>query len=409
MEQTAKTTSRGYGWVILVITFIAGFTAPANMAKAPALAPTLMGYFNIDPSGFGLLISVFFMLGFLLAFPTAAIIRKIGLRGAISAAVACGVLGSVIGALSPNFTVFLIGRLLEGAGLGIMGVAGASAITPWFPKEKRGLPLGIWAVWVAAGMVVCPMIYGWIADPNGLGIDFHVIWWITAIFDAVVLVLFNLIYRTPKDPFEDSDLEGTNYEAGVAYRIADVFKSKALIFLALIFLFDEMAFVTVTSFLVDYQVTTFGYDQIHANIYATYFGLAGAVCAILGGKLSDFFKTRKYILLIGIIAGIIYTSIVLTNRIEWLYWPIGILAGMVGGFVPGMIWAATPETVPGDLVPSANAMMATTANFGMFVGPLIMGTAIAGLGYGMATLCCLTPLYIICLIFWIFGVRKTVR
>jgi MFS family permease len=409
MEKAAKATSQGYGWVVLAVTFVAGFTAPANMAKAPAIAPTLMGYFNIGPSQFGLLVSVFFLLGFLLAFPTAAIIRKLGLRVAISAAVICGALGSIIGAITPDFTLFVIGRLLEGAGMGIMGVAGASAITPWFPKASRGLPLGIWAIWVAAGMVVCPMIYGWIADPNGLGMDFHAIWWVTFVFDIIALVLFNLFYRAPDTPYDDSDLEGTKFEAGVQHKITDIFKSKALIALGLIFLFDEMAFMTINGFFVDYQTVTFGYDQIHANVYVTAFAVSGAIFAPLAGKLSDFFKTRKWVLLVGLIAGTFYTAIVFTNQIEWAYWPLTIIAGMTGGMVPSIIWIATPETVPGDLVPSANALVATTQNFGMFVGPLLMGVAIEALNYGTATLLCLVPLYFVCLIVWIVGLRKTLK
>ena len=36
MAIKTKSTDSGYGWAILAVTFLAGFTAPANMAKVTA-------------------------------------------------------------------------------------------------------------------------------------------------------------------------------------------------------------------------------------------------------------------------------------------------------------------------------------------------------------------------------------
>ena len=49
MAIKTKSTDSGYGWAILAVTFLAGFTAPANMAKVTALAPVIMGQFGFGP------------------------------------------------------------------------------------------------------------------------------------------------------------------------------------------------------------------------------------------------------------------------------------------------------------------------------------------------------------------------
>ena len=53
MAIKTKSTDSGYGWAILAVTFLAGFTAPANMAKVTALAPVIMGQFGFGPDVLG--------------------------------------------------------------------------------------------------------------------------------------------------------------------------------------------------------------------------------------------------------------------------------------------------------------------------------------------------------------------
>ena len=77
---------------------------------------------------------------------------------------------------------------------------------------------------------------------------------------------------------------------------------------------------------------------------ASAFGVAGAICAPLCGKISDWLKTRKWVLLFALIGGVAYTAVVFTCQVPELYWGIMILAGIAGGFVPSIIWAAVSYT-----------------------------------------------------------------
>ena len=125
-----------------------------------------------------------------------------------------------------------------------------------------------------------------------------------------------------------------------------------------------------------------------------------------GGKISDWLKTRKWVLLFALIGGVAYTAVVFTCQVPELYWGIMILAGIAGGFVPSIIWAATPDTVDPDDVPVANGLVATTQNLGMFVGAMFMGNAVAAFGWTTASYAVLVPCYLICIVIFFIGLRK---
>ncbi len=403
MSVKTKSTASNYGWVILAVTFLAGFTAPANMAKVTALAPVIMQQFGFDAGVLGWVIALFYVLGFVMAFPTGALINKLGIRNVVLIAIACAIVGSIIGAMTTDVTVFMVSRVFEGAGMGVMGVAGASAIAPWFKPEKRGLPLGIWAMWVALAMCICPVLYGWVVGT--LGMSWQSVWWGTVVFDIVVGVLFLALYREPADP-QVSDEEAAPKGKAVFSR---AYKSPALWGLALIFLFDEAAFMAVNGFLTTYLTEQLGAALVFATALASGFGIAGAIGAPLCGWLSDVLKTRKWVLCFALVVGTIYTAVVFTCQDPNLYWGIMILAGVAGGFVPSIIWQATPDTVEPDDVPAANSLVAFTQNFGMFIGAIFMGNAIASFGWSTGSYIALVPCYIICLVIFFAVVMKRLR
>lgn len=399
MAVKTKSTDSSYGWVVLAVTFLAGFTAPANMAKVTALAPVVMQTFGFGPDTLGWVIALFYVLGFVMAFPTAGLINKLGIRNVVLIAIGCAAVGSAMGALTENVTVFMVSRFLEGAGMGVMGVAGASAIAPWFAPEKRGFPLGIWAMWVALAMCICPVLYGYVVDT--LALPWQTVWWGTFVFDIVVGIVFVIFYREPERPYQTEE----DQVSGKA-DFKRALKNPMLWALGMIFFFDEAAFMAINGFLTTYLTEQLATTLVWATGIASAFGVAGAICAPLCGKISDWLKTRKWVLLFALIGGVAYTAVVFTCQVPELYWGIMILAGIAGGFVPSIIWAATSDTVDPDDVPVANGLVATTQNLGMFVGAMFMGNAVAAFGWATASYAVLVPCYLICIVIFFIGLRK---
>jgi MFS family permease len=429
MESSAKPVKQvAYGWIVLLVVYLCGLTPGANMAKVTALAPVVSRVYDYQVDITGLVVALFFLLGFLLAFPGASLVKRFGLRAIISAMVACGIIGSFLGAMfQGNFAIFLISRVFEGGAFGIMGVAGPSAIAPWFPKAKRGLPLGIWATWVALAMCICPVIYGAVSDANGIldpfvadiaacNITCQQVWWGNFIFDVVVLIFFNLLYRDAKVNLYNEDTEEDAKSVSTKIDWASIIKNPLLIALALIFLFDELSFMAINGLFTTYLTGDAGspiqLNMLDAALLASMAAILGAIMAPLFGWLTDVLKTKKWVLFAGLIGGVLFTSTVFTNILGASndnivpFYLIVVFGGIAGGGVPSVIWGTMPNIVKPDQIPTANATVASSQNLGMLIGSLAMGNAVMGLGWGTASFVVLVPAYVICIIILFVGLRK---
>lgn len=119
----SKCIDGSYGWVVVLFTMLVGFVPGSNMAKAISLAPIVCMNFQINEATFGLIVASFYIMGFIMAFPTTGLVNKLGMKGSVAIAVGCGIIGSIMGAMAgTNLTVFVVSRVIEGASFGIMGV-----------------------------------------------------------------------------------------------------------------------------------------------------------------------------------------------------------------------------------------------------------------------------------------------
>ena len=403
--EKSKCVNGGYAWVVVVITMLCGFIPGSNMAKAISLAPVVCMTFGFDTAQFGVLVAAFYIMGAVMAFPTLGMVNKMGMRGSVGVVLAVSVIGCAMGAMATdNAVLFIVSRIFEGAAFGIMGVVGASCIGPWFTMDKRSLPLSIWSMWVAACMCVCPILFAWLNEQMGAGIS--AIWWGTMVYDIIACVLFFLFYRAPQDLAEITAAEaGSEAPEGKA-NLRRALKSKMLWALALIFLFDEAAYMAINGFITTY-LTDIGATLVLANAIFSLFGFMGAVCPPISGFITQKFRNHRWMLLFGLFCAVAYTALVFHLQDPNLFYPLSILAGIVGGCVPSILWQFAPNTVATEDIPAANGFMAFTQNIGMIIGSLIIGNAISLWGWGMGSWIGMLPLYIICLIiFFAFGCHK---
>lgn len=121
------------------------------MGETMWVAPLVMQAYGFGPDVLGWVNGVFYILGAVIAFPAASFVRRLGIRWSVTIALACGIIGNIIGILAGDVAILMVSRIIQGAGFGLMGVIGVTAITPWFPKERRGLPLGVWGAWGCDG------------------------------------------------------------------------------------------------------------------------------------------------------------------------------------------------------------------------------------------------------------------
>ena len=402
----SKCVDGSYAWIVVIVTMLCGFIPGSNMAKAIALAPVVCMTYGFDPATFGVVVACFYIMGAVMAFPTMGMVNKLGMKGSVGVVLAVSVIGCAMGALAgTNATMFIVSRIFEGAAFGIMGVVGASSIGPWFSKEKRSFPLSIWSMWVAACMCVCPIMFGYLNETMGIGLTS--IWWGTMVYDIIASALFIVFYRKPADLGAQSDGEKV---AESKANLKRALKSPMLWALSLIFLFDEAAYMAINGFITTYLNVELGTTLVFANTIFSLFGFLGAIFPPISGAITQKFRNHRWMLLVGLIVAVIYTALVFHIKNPVMFYPLSILAGIVGGCVPSILWQFAPNTVCTDDIPAANSFMAFTQNIGMIIGALIIGNAISIWGWGMGSWIGMLPLYIICLIiFFAFGVHKKLK
>ncbi len=187
-----------YAWAVLCVTVLAGVSAPLNQFKVPPLMPVLMEKFQLDLAAAGLMMSVFAITGLVLALPAGVILHQIGPKVTGLAAMACLVVGSSLGTLAGSTGLLLASRLIEGIGMGLIAVVGPALIAIWFPPEKRGLPMGIWATWVSMGSLI---IFNLAPALNRMA-GWQAAWWACSAFSFVALGLYAWVVPTtaPRQP-----------------------------------------------------------------------------------------------------------------------------------------------------------------------------------------------------------------
>lgn len=385
LKKPASDAIPGYAWVVLLVVFLISVAAPLNQFKVPPLMPVIMEAFQLDLSLAGMLMSVFALTGLVLALPAGIIIQRLGPKTAGLIAVGCLVLGSAWGALAPNATILLASRVVEGVGMGLIAVVGPASIALWFPREKQGTPMGIWATWVPVGSV---LMYN-IAPALGLSLGWQVVWWLGAGFALVTLILFGLLMRMPPATTEVGDAI-----ADAPPKLGEALANKNIWLLALQFGCLNLVFIGFGTFFPTFLSDVRGYSLGQAAFIASLGTFVVLVASPLFGWLSDRIGSRKlfftypYILFAGLMA----LPFVVTG---WTLYAFSFVLGILAGAVPTATFAAAPEVMGRpQLAGFGLAIVAVGQNLGMVIGPLMFGALVerigwAGAGYALIPFCLL--------------------
>lgn len=399
---SGKPSNMNRAWPVAIMVVLCGICMPFNMGKAMVLGPVIMQVYGIGEAMLGLMIAAFYLLGAVVAFPAASFIKKIGPRNTILVALGCSIVGNLIGILVPgNTPAFIVGRIIEGGGFGLMGVAGVPTISPWFSKDKRGMPCGLWAAWVAIALAIAPILFTAIFETTG---ELMSVWYFNFGFSIVVLVLFLLIYRTPSDPYIDEEEKAGDTK--MDYKA--IFTNKAVLALAVTFFFGEGAFMGVLGFFNAYVANEVSMPLMVGSVLISVAGFAGAIWGPVAGKISDAIGSRFKVLVVCQFCMLAYSVIVFSvHTLTGLI--IAVVLQVLTTGITAMLWTATTEVVPSKLIPGATAALAFAQNVGQCIGSMGMGSVIQALGYQMASWCVVVPCWILSIVVTWVVLRKKLR
>ncbi len=369
------------GWLVLAALYYYSIVASFNLLKVPPLFSLLMPEFGLDASTVGYIVSASSVAGLILVFPSALIAKRIGTYRTGLIAIALSITGCVVGALAHSLPVLLLGRFIEGCGLGMTGVVGSTTIPQYFKGKKAGLPLAIWSTWFAVGSALGSLLSGRI----GHGFEnWRMSWWTGAILAAIGFVVFATVVRENKAAFADHPkAEASQLSAKKQSDFALGVKNLRIWFIGLYFATLLISCVGFLAFGTEFFSEVYGMEKADASALASlgyWFTVVGGVAAGIVSRL------RKNNSLKGQ-----FIQIVMCSVLSMAVYPFGFLVsqkwmvlflfacGFVNGYTCGVVFGTVPRLVAHPRVTGISmGIIFTCQNISSFCASPVVGSCVNG-------------------------------
>lgn len=357
-------------WLVLAAVFLASVAAVLAQFAAPPLLPVLMADFGVDIGQAGALMSVFSITGLLLALPAGLALQRFGPVATGATAMLSVIAGSVLGIIAPDFTVLLVSRAVQGVGVGLIGVAAPAVVAAVFPPERRGTPMGIWAMWVPVGGVLMFLL----APPIAAAVGWRGVWFFAAAAATVALVVYVVVVYVARLPRAIRGDAVADLRAGLAGR--DIW-----LLAATFALFGTMA-GSVNSFVPTFLVTERGMDLAAAATMTALILVGAAVGSLLSGLVSDRIGSRRRVFVLSCLVGAVLIPLPF-NVSGPALGVILLLVGATNGAVPSALFASVPDAMPEPRLAGAGmAALMLGQNAGFVLGPVLFTSLLPELGWG---------------------------
>ncbi|NRF93518.1 DHA2 family efflux MFS transporter permease subunit [Paenibacillus frigoriresistens] len=148
----------------LAVLLLGAFISILNQTLINIALPHLMTDFNISATTAQWLSTAYMLVNGVLIPVTAFLIATYGTRKLFNIAMGFFTIGSIVCAITPNFSILLIGRILQAVGAGILMPLVMSVFLTVFPPEKRGTAMGTMGIAMIFAPAVGPTLAGWIVE-----------------------------------------------------------------------------------------------------------------------------------------------------------------------------------------------------------------------------------------------------
>ena len=350
----------------MILTGISGY-------KLLPMQSAIMEHFHIAESAYGYLNTSASWVSVACSIPCGFLVRKLRCNVTVLLGYSVAVGGILVQVFAPNFVIFVIGRMLEGAGSAFAGLVTWALILNLTNRSH----VSFWSSFMTMVSVLPQIIMtkGGTTLMVNSGLTFQQLFLIVCgIYGVaaaiwVILVPFSLrIYGigSSQKPTREQTLR--------------VMKNKSAMLIAFAMIFFNATSMTFTAYIIKF-LTTKGMTQMQAADTYSITTILGLASMIAFGLLSDKLKTRRKIAIMSFVAGavaFVVLGVVPANMI-WLY---VVLWGTLPRSISGMTSATATDIaeLPSD-VPIINSVRSTIAQVGSIVIGILMGYGIQYLGY----------------------------
>lgn len=149
---------------ILAVLLSGAFITILNQTLLATALPPIMIDFQVTENTVQWLQSIFMLVNGIMIPITAFLIGKFTTRKLFIFAMSSFAVGTLLAAITPFFSLLLVGRILQGAGAGIMMPLLQTIMFLLFPVEQRGRAMGMFGLVIAFAPAIGPSLSGYLVD-----------------------------------------------------------------------------------------------------------------------------------------------------------------------------------------------------------------------------------------------------
>jgi MFS family permease len=336
-----------------------------------------MESFGIGIAEASSLMSIFSVAGLLLALPTGLLLGRFGPLALGVAASLATTLGSAMAAVAPDYTILLASRAVQGIGIALIGVTAPAVVAAVFPPERRGTPMGIWAMWMPVGGLI---MYA-LAPSLALAAGWQAAFWLAAGVAGAGLVTWVVVLAAAglRGPSGGPARTGAMARAFAELREGlgglDIWK------LVAVFALFATAMGATSTFQATFLVDVRGFDVTSAALVTALALVGTAVGSVAAGWVSDRIGSRRRVYVASLL--VLGLTLALPFVVEGPLLALSLLLfGLVAGAVPSAIFASVPDAVPHPRLAGAGlAGIMLGQNLGFFLGPMLFAALLPSLGW----------------------------
>lgn len=307
--------SAGAAWLAFICVLLAGMSYAISLMVIPTammqVAADMFGMIDLpdgsqmpDMTSAGLLMSWNSVAGTIIAFFTGPIQSKIGPKNMVIGAVACCIISDVLMVFASGGAIAFAARFILGFGNGLVATAAPTLIQILFKDPtKRGMPMGVWSMWIALGGILISFLAPILAGTDLA--NWRILMVFATVFGVVALILVVVGIRIPKEEMMDA------VAAQGEVHMTDAFKNPYtwLLFICMIcFAYSYSCYsgMAVSYFQSPIEQGGVGMDPAAATGQFALLNFIGIVAGLLAGailnKVSDHTKVLAIIFVLAVVA-----------------------------------------------------------------------------------------------------------
>ena len=202
---------------ILYLVCISAFFASLNQNIYSPIIPLIRDSFHVSITMVNLSVSIFIFLTAMMQIVFGSLLDFKGARSVLIPSILLTVAASITCALTRNFTVFFISRILQAIGTAAIPLIAATTIGRLFQGNDRGSAMGTYQMLLSVAPAAAPVLGGFIGERHGYP---GVFWFLVGV--SVLLLLINWLFF----PVDDIDRNKVVSLKTLALHYTSIFKNK---------------------------------------------------------------------------------------------------------------------------------------------------------------------------------------